>query len=827
MGGEAPFLGIGETKTIPNTIEQLEALAKSATEDIPAATQRLDEFFKMLAANEPNAGDIFKGMIGAFDQVKPGIARFGGVMVDDANKMAQAVDDLEAQLKTAAGGSAELENILRQTVGQMHEGTFSARDLEKQLTELWLTTDKANKAERDRILAMIAANDAAARAEEQRDAIEEGLRVEQQRLEMGALAWARYTQFMEESTEASKRSAEAMQSLKDAAVPDLSPLQELFRLRDEALAGAAKGQESTITKDFEAAVRNLTDLTPELALAQEQQNEAMERTNEIVTLLTSAYPELTNVMNTATAASGEQQSALSILQEQIAAQQAVLANASMGLSNALADAGGKFAPFQSAIDSFNQSVAAGKPNIEGFQQAVQQIMAENPTPEVKALGAELLNLSNIGASAQGVINQLNAIISFIGPTALAQLPGIDGLIGKLGELTAAQAQYNSSLAVMQSLGQPTLSGLEQNAKAHEDINQQLKDGKINIEQWGKANAENAAAAARLTERQNEANKAGLETLEQSLFPEKARQAEIKKTTELLEANNVPLAEREEILARINAKYDTKGGKGGGGKGGGGGTAAAIDENRQWVELQLDAADSTRAVQRELDKLNQLYAQGALTMEEYEIISKHLGEQMKDTANDAKEAYDAAATFANIMDQWGQQVASSLADAIVEGENLEDVFKDLLKQLLKMIIQMMILEPLMKSIMGSFGGMGGGGMGGFPMMMMGGAGGGGSWAPPGWFGRAANQNTRAMNALLRGGAVESRGTGTVVANSSRTSMGNMIINFGMMGGGKGSGVINGAQGDDERATKFAKRVRDLVQTEMVRQQRPGGILWGAR
>ena len=232
----------------------------------------------------------------------------------------------------------------------------------------------------------------------------------------------------------------------------------------------------------------------------------------------------------------------------------------------------------------------------------------------------------------------------------------------------------------------------------------------------------------------------------------------------------------------------------------------------------------RQINEDMDRLNALMAAGKITAEQFAGAMDLLKKRASEAGEASVDTFDAAAKFGEIMDSWGQQVASSLADAIVEGENLEDVFKDLLKQLLKMIIQMMILEPLMKSLMGGMGGMGGGGGGAggnFMQMFLGAVAGAKSLDRTMQSISRSARSLNGVNALAGGVGVPANRNNTpgTVVQSSTTSMGNMTINFGT-GGGKG----DAAKGDDERSIKFAKRVRDVVQGEIVRQQRPGGILW---
>lgn len=242
------------------------------------------------------------------------------------------------------------------------------------------------------------------------------------------------------------------------------------------------------------------------------------------------------------------------------------------------------------------------------------------------------------------------------------------------------------------------------------------------------------------------------------------------------------------------------------KGGGGMSAAAkkAEEFQSAVEALAqtinDGVEPQRVYNEQMAIFNAAVAQGITSADNLGVAQQLAAEKAKAAAA----AIGAAATpmeeFGKGLESWGNTVASSLADAIVEGENLEDVFKSLIKQLIKMAIELLVLKPLMQSITG-----------GFSSMM----GGGSFFAAPAV---AAASPAAGLRALPRVGASSGGRSASTGSTSSSVSMGAMTINIG--GGGEGSGV----EANSARGRAFGIRIRGLVQTEMVKQSRPGGLLW---
>ena len=772
-GAKTPFMGLGSTTTLITSIDALKGLTE-ASADIPGAESKVNSFFEMLDDNlmtAKTAAKFFEESIGAGAH-RGLFSRTGQATPQD--QLSQQANDIAEAIKVASGGSQELEDILSRQAKAYHDGTFSAATYQKELEALWRTTDKGNTALRERLVALIAANDAAVQAEDEQRRLNNALEYEEYRLGLSAEAWRKHEEGLRASIETAERGLSAFESLVEAAAPDLTPIQNLMKQRDEMAALIPSGAKGIADDLFLQSLAEITELSPRMALAMEQVNAAMEAHDQVVQGLVASYPELASATQTFIPDIITKAQQLVTLNQQLETEQAALGAAINAFMGDLAEAGSSFGPFQAAIDTFKASVAAGKPDVLALGVAVSQIMANDPTPEIQAMGTALLTalgpMIQMAAQAYATAGGVGALGGAASSTA-----------GLLRDLTAATNEFNAARATMGSIGVMPLTE-EQQITAQQ--NKMLE-----------------AAGQDLIMRQaaNDAAEKQLATLKQT-------------------------RETQEQM-RLDA-LKGRGGGGGKGGGGGGGGAAALDADQQWVQSLLDAADPMRQINADMERLNTLMAAGKITAEDFAAAMNLLKKRAGEAGETATETFDAAAKFGEIMDSWGQQVASSLADAIVEGENLEDVFKDLLKQLLKMIIQMMILEPLMKSLTGGMGG-GGGGGGDFMSAMMGAITGGMSAAKS--VDRSFQGISRSMRSMgnlnpLAGGIGvpanrNGNGTGTVVQSSS-TSMGNMTINFGM-GGSKG----DAAKGDDQRSTQFAKRVRDMIQGELVRQQRPGGILWG--
>lgn len=248
--------------------------------------------------------------------------------------------------------------------------------------------------------------------------------------------------------------------------------------------------------------------------------------------------------------------------------------------------------------------------------------------------------------------------------------------------------------------------------------------------------------------------------------------------------------------------------GGGGKGGGGGKSPA--KGAQEFQTAVDALAKTInegvnpmiVYNEQMAIFNAAVAQGKVSAEHMAIAQKLAADKAKAAAEAIGASKGPMADFQEGFKQWGSSVASSLADAIVEGENLEDVFQSLIKALIKMALEMLVLKPLMESLTGMFGG----GKGGFSIPIPG-------------VGAAAAPAADTMRALPRVGATSGgRNASTGSASGGNVSMGNMTINIGTGGG-------DGVTGDNQRSRAFGKRLSEVVQSEIVRQSRPGGLLWG--
>lgn len=434
-----------------------------------------------------------------------------------------------------------------------------------------------------------------------------------------------------------------------------------------------------------------------------------------------------------------------------------------------------FSSLNTVIRDYAAQVEAGTMTGEQFVWHLQQIAQNAPTEELRQAAAQTAALAQQALSAQGPIAGMGNTAS-VSAGQLLQMGNAAQIAGsQLGALLQLSAQTSAAISAGTSAAQT------------------LADAAITKPIFKNALERTIAGYKDL---RDVAIKGALATHNTA--------AEMKAQADFIAAS-------AEATRQFNAAEAMKPGKMGGGGAKGpdpdkvqvgefGGKDMNLDQLKQWIFAQQSAIDPTIKLREEQDKLQLAIAKGMVTQSEAEAINKHLQEQYGKTT---AATFDFAKTFQQMMDSWGQSVASSLADAIVNGEDLNQVFQDLIKQLIKMALQMLVLEPLMKSITSGMSGW----FSGTPAPAA---------AVPAAM-AAANQN------LLRGlppagsvggrNAMVSGGGGTF-----NSSVGAITIN---MGGGKDGGVETMG---GKNAQAFGSRIRDLIQNEMTRQSRPGGLLW---
>jgi hypothetical protein len=269
-------------------------------------------------------------------------------------------------------------------------------------------------------------------------------------------------------------------------------------------------------------------------------------------------------------------------------------------------------------------------------------------------------------------------------------------------------------------------------------------------------------------------------------------------------------------------------KGGGGSladamkkaGKGGGAAAAgglspdekdIRDLQRWTDHMLDAIDPTRRWMEETANLSDAFDRGLISGTQFDQILQRINQQ-----HPPDDWTKAVNDFQKGLQSFGDQAASSLADAIVNGDNLGDVFKDLTKQLVQMAIQTLLLKPLFESVFG--GGVGGGtGIFGGLLSLLGV--GGKSFDAPQISGQSFDN--KAFLASFRG-AASGAGGGSVSAIKALSSS---------AGGQATIGSITMNITPDKTATisdsatgqRFGAEVTKLVQGLLVKESRPGGLL----
>lgn len=252
----------------------------------------------------------------------------------------------------------------------------------------------------------------------------------------------------------------------------------------------------------------------------------------------------------------------------------------------------------------------------------------------------------------------------------------------------------------------------------------------------------------------------------------------------------------------------KGGGGGGGKGGGKSDAEKeLEALERYAEAVKNAADPQRVFTAEIDKFNKAMAAGLLTMDQYAVAVSMATKKMEAAAKSSG-LPTPMLDFKKGLKSWGDEVAGSLADAIVEGDNLNDVFKSLIKSLAKMALELLVLKPLMQSLTSGMSGMFGG-VGGLAAPMAAASGG----------ASALGRAVPTTNALASGIIYPRQGVSGRASSGGPSKITNNLGNISMNISPDGGGV----SGETKQGQQFGERVRALIQREMVTQSQPGGLL----
>jgi hypothetical protein len=157
-----------------------------------------------------------------------------------------------------------------------------------------------------------------------------------------------------------------------------------------------------------------------------------------------------------------------------------------------------------------------------------------------------------------------------------------------------------------------------------------------------------------------------------------------------------------------------------------------------------------------------------------------------------------------MEAFSETAASSLADAIVNGEDLSEVFKNLAKQLASMLLQALVLKPLMSALTGTGGGIGAFGFSAVP----------GGGVPPN---AAYMAGLRGLSANPYAGLSNFAGRTAANDPSQQITQNNKTEIH--VDTGSGDSKVTATQG-----VAFARQLDAAVQKVLVREQRPGGTLY---
>lgn len=223
----------------------------------------------------------------------------------------------------------------------------------------------------------------------------------------------------------------------------------------------------------------------------------------------------------------------------------------------------------------------------------------------------------------------------------------------------------------------------------------------------------------------------------------------------------------------------------------------------WAASVLQASDSTFEYRAALAKLDEAYKRGIISTSQYQTALAQLQADLGGggLGNTIKDLTDS-------LVQFGEEAANSFVDAALNGEDFSKVLQDMLKDLVKLLIQMLVIKPLFDSLSGALGGITGlsAAPAGVPLAAMQGAQGGLL---------RAGQTLSPLNSNLMGVKKQAGGSGGVGPTTVNSSM-NGDINIDM----SQTGAV---AADSNSAKQFGQNVQKLIQVEMVRELRPGGLL----
>ncbi len=157
------------------------------------------------------------------------------------------------------------------------------------------------------------------------------------------------------------------------------------------------------------------------------------------------------------------------------------------------DAGSdKFAPFRKAIDDFNASVRAGKPDVQAFRDSISETVNSSTDQKVRSLGGELLDASK---NAGELANSLRSV----------------GEAGKNLDVAAlAAAAMNKSFAdALKTLGGTVSKNLSDREKIMQNYNKAMETANSDYKQMAAmAERDNQLAILSYNERKKAAEEAG-------------------------------------------------------------------------------------------------------------------------------------------------------------------------------------------------------------------------------------------------------------------------------------------------------------------------------
>lgn len=162
------------------------------------------------------------------------------------------------------------------------------------------------------------------------------------------------------------------------------------------------------------------------------------------------------------------------------------------------------------------------------------------------------------------------------------------------------------------------------------------------------------------------------------------------------------AENTKSQFQLAAEKAARSNRGGGRRRGGGGGRSSVDkglddDHREATRLFEETRTAAEKYEKELDRINNLHDRGFIDADTYGRAIKQLGDDYKDTGEQAK-----------FFEEINEDVKNGILDAIMEGKNLGDVFEGLAKKIARAALEAALFGsgPLAQG-----GGKSGGGFGG--------------------------------------------------------------------------------------------------------------------